>query len=156
MDRKSESDSIYRNILTAFLILIMHVLLVGGIGMLIFFISGIINHTVWVIVGISCASAGGYWIYKRMRSDVRELKNITGDSFKGKDVEVSFLGGVATFKVSDKRGEKRPAGIPVERPRQLIGAGPEDVKTLSELAHLYEKKLITLDEYNRVKKKILK
>lgn len=156
MDRKSENNSIYRNILTAFLILIMHVLLVGGIGMLIFFISGIINHTVWVIVGIACASAGGYWIYKRMRSDVRELKNIVGDSLKGRDIEISFLGGAATFKVNDKRGEKRTDSIPMERPRQLTGAGPEDVKTLSELAHLYEKKLITLDEYNRVKRKILK
>ncbi len=156
MDRKNESNSIYRNISTAFLILSMHVLLVGGIGMLIFFISGIINHTVWVIAGISCASAGGYWIYKRMRSDVRELKNIAGDSFRGRDVEVSFLGGVATFKVSDKRGEKRSGSIPLERPRQLTCAGSEDVKTLSELAHLYEKKLITLEEYNRLKKKILK
>ncbi len=156
MDRKSESNSIYRNIVTAFLILIMHVLLVGGIGMLIFFISGIINHMVWVIVGISCASAGGYWIYKRMKSDVRELKNFAGDSFKGRDIEVSFLRGVATFKVSANRDEKRTGSIPLERPRQLTGAGPEDVKTLSELAHLYEKKLITLEEYNRVKKKILK
>ena len=155
MNQQSE-NTIYKNLLAAFLILIIHVLLVGGIGVLILFFYGIVNHMVWVLLGISCMSAGGVWLYKRLKSDVRAIQNIAGNSFKGKTIEASFLGGVATFKVSDKRGEKRPASIPVERPRQLIATGPEDVKTLSELAHLYEKKLITLDEYNRVKKKILK
>ena len=156
MDWKSESNSIYRNILTAFLILIMHVLLVGGIGVLILFFYGIINHMVWVMLGISCLSAGGYWFYKRIRSDVRELKNIAGDSFRGRDFEVSFLGGAATFKVSDKRDAQGNGSISLERPRQLTGPGSEDVKALSELAQLYEKRLITLDEYNRAKRKILK
>ena len=89
MDQKAE-NTIFKNIFAAFLILIMHVLLVAGIGVLILFFYGIINHIVWVILGVSCLSAGGYWFYKRMRSDVKDLKNIAGDSLKGKNIDVSL------------------------------------------------------------------
>ena len=58
MNQQSEY-TIYQNILTAFLILIVHVLLVGGIGVLILFFYGIVNHLLWVILGISCISGGG-------------------------------------------------------------------------------------------------
>ncbi len=154
MGRRVAEDTIYRNILTVFLILTGHVLLIGGIGALIFFFYGIINHMVWMILGILGLLAGGYWFYKHMKSDMKAL-NLTGDSLKGKTVEVSFLGGVATFKITDSQVSQKIKGLPSDRPRQLTARKPDNIKTLTELAQMYEKKLITFDEYNRAKQKIL-
>ena len=102
MNQQSE-NTIYKSLLAAFLILIIHVLLIGGIGVLILFFYGIVNHMVWVILGISCMSAGGVWLYKRLKSDMKAMRDIAGNTFKGKTVEASFLGGVANFRISDSR-----------------------------------------------------
>jgi hypothetical protein len=154
MYRQSE-HTIYRNILAAFLILAVHVLLVGGIGVMILFFYGIVNHLFWVLLGISCISGGGVWLYKRLKSDVKAMRNITGESLKGKTIEASFLGGMAQFRISDSisagyRGRGAPDTIP-----QLTGpvSGPMD--SLSALAGLFERNLISRDEYIRAKKKIL-
>jgi hypothetical protein len=154
MNHKSE-NTIYKNLLAAFLILIIHVLLVGGIGVLIMFFYGIVNHLLWVILGISCMSAGGVWLYKRLKSDVREIKNLAGDSFKGKTIEASFLGGVANFKISDSRADQNIKQVNSGHTQQLTGPDSDNITTLAELARLYERNLISQDEYERAKKKIL-
>ena len=56
MGQKIENP-LYKNILVAFLILIMHVLLLGGVGVLILFFYGIINYTAWIILGSLCLVA---------------------------------------------------------------------------------------------------
>jgi hypothetical protein len=149
-------NTLYQNILAAFLILIMHVVLVAGIGVLILFFYGIINHMAWIIIGTSCLFIGGYWLYRRIKSDSRVLRNIAGDSLKGKTVEISFLGGMATFKISDSQVNKRINKDPSNSLRQLEAPNSENINSLTELARLYEKKLITSDEYNKAKEKILK
>ncbi len=152
---KLSENTIYSNILTVFLILVTHVLLIGGIGVLVLFFYGIINHMVWMILGILGLFTGGYWFYRHLKSDMKALKDITGDSLKGKTVEVSFLGGVASFRITDSPVSQRIKRLPPGQPRQLAGQKPDNVKALAELAQMYEKKLITFDEYNRAKKKLL-
>jgi hypothetical protein len=154
MSHQSE-NTIYKNLVAAFLILIIHVLLVGGIGVLILFFYGIVNHLVWVIIGISCMSAGGVWLYKRLKSDLKAIQNITGNSFKGKTIEANFLGGVANFKISDSRPAGDTRQISSGQARQLTGPDADSMDSLAELARLYEKNLISQDEYEKAKKKML-
>ena len=152
-----DENSLYKSILGAFLILIAHVFLLGIIGMLILIFHGIINYMGWIILGISLSVIGSwYWFYRRMRSDREMIKKIVGDSLlKGKSVEVSFLGGAATFKLSDSSNIKTIETPSGDR-RQLAGPAPEHTDTLTELARLYEKKLITDEEYNKAKERLLK
>ena len=154
MNQQSE-HTIYKNILAAFLILLIHVLLVGGIGLLILFFYGIVNHLLWVILGISCISGGGVWLYKRLKSDVKAIRNITGESLRGKTIEASFLGGVANFKISDSRSVGDTRQVMSGRTRQLSGPDSDSMGSLADLARLYEKNLISRDEYDRAKKKML-
>jgi hypothetical protein len=154
MNQQSE-HTIYKNILAAFLILLIHVLLVGGIGIVILFFYGIVNHLFWVILGISCISGGGVWLYKRLKSDVKAIRNITGESLKGRTIEASFLGGVANFKISDSRSAGDMRQIIPGRTRQISGPDSDSVDRLADLARLYEKELISRDEYERAKKKLL-
>jgi len=153
-----DENSLYKSILGAFLILIMHVLLLGIIGVLVLIFHGIINYMGWIILGISLSVIGWwYWFYKRMKSDREMIKNILGDSLlKGKSVEVSFLGGAATFKLNDSNTLKTIESDPVGKSRQLEAPAHEYTDKLSELARLYEKKLITDEEYNKAKERLLK
>ncbi|GBD97990.1 MAG TPA: SHOCT domain-containing protein [Nitrospirae bacterium] len=157
MGQKAEHP-LYKNISIAFLILIMHILLLGGIGVLILFFYGIINYTIWIILAGLCLAAGtAYWFYRRMKSDGRALRNMAGGSLlKGKTVEVSFLGGVATFKISDSKAGRTINRDTSSRIKQLAASDYENIKTLTELSRMYEKKLITSDEYNKAKQEILK
>lgn len=141
--------SIFKNISTAFMILLFHVVLIGIIGVLTLFLGWIGNNVGWIILGVSLlTSVAGYLFYRRMKSDGRAIKDIIGDaSLKGKTVEVSFMGGMASFKI----GDSQPGNI-----KQLEDPGSEKVISITELANLYEKELITSDEYDRAKEKILK
>jgi hypothetical protein len=154
MNQQSE-HTIYKNILAAFLILLIHVLLVGGIGVLILFFYGIVNHLIWVILGISCLSGGGIWLYHRLKSDVKAIRNITGESLRGRTIEASFLGGVANFKISDSRSAGNISQGISGFTRRLSGPNADSMDSLADLARLYEKNLISRDEYERAKKKIL-
>ncbi len=155
---KSKDDSIFKSVLFAFMILIMHILLIGGIGVLIFFFYGIMNYMVWILAGVAClVASGGYWFYRRVKSDGEEIKGMVGESIlKGKTVEVSFLGGMASFKIGDSSVNPATRQLPLNQHRQLAAPEPQSVKALTELSRLYEKKLITLEEYNKAKHDIFK
>jgi len=151
-----DENSLYKSILGAFLILIVHVLLLGVIGVLILIFHGIINYMGWIILAIALSVIGSwYWFYKRMKSDKKMIRKIVDDSLlKGKSVEVSFLGGAATFKLSDSNNIKT-IETPSGNRGQLAGPAPEHTDKLMDLARLYEKKLITDEEYNKAKKHLL-
>ena len=57
------------------------------------------------MIGVLFVSMGvAYWFYRRVKSDSRVIKDIIGDaSLNGKSVEVSFLGGMASFKIGDSQ-----------------------------------------------------
>lgn len=128
---KDAEHSLFTNIKAAFLILIMHVLLIGGIGALIFFFYGIVNYTLWMILGIVSLTAGGvYFFVKRLNSDAKDLKNVIGDSVtKGNTVEISFLGGVANFKISNPNVKQIPGNASLKHPEQLVAPKSDKVKS---------------------------
>ena len=100
-------------------------------------------------IGVLCLTmAVAYWFYRRVKSDASVIKDIIGDaSLNGKSVEVSFLGGMASFKI----GDAQQGNI-----KQLEAPKSETIVTLTELGKMYEKKLITSEEFNKAKDKILK
>ncbi len=157
MSEKTE-NGIFKNISVAFMILVIHVLLVGIIGVLAIFFGWMAKNAGWIILGISCITIlGGYWFYRRMKSDGKVIKGVLGEtSLNGKNVEISFLGGLATFKVGDSQTKQITSGEPLTSVKELESPNVGETGTLPELARLYEKKLITLDEYNKAKQKILK
>lgn len=129
MDKEAE-NSIFTNIKAAFLILILHVLLIGGIGALILFFYGIVNHTIWMILGFVSLTAGGvYYFVKRLNSDAKDLKNVIGDSVtKGNTVEISFLGGMANFKISNPNVKQIEGNTSSKRRGQLASPLSENNK----------------------------
>jgi len=153
MGRLAENP-LFKSIFVAFLILIMHVLLIAGIGVLILLFYGIINHMVWMIVGVVLIAIWGYLFYRKVVEDSKDLKNVVGD-MKGKNVEIKLLGGLATFRMGNSVPNNSTKQISSGRPKELAAPETDSVKSLTELSRLYEKKLITLEEYEKAKKDLL-
>jgi hypothetical protein len=152
MGRLAENP-LFKSIFVAFLILIMHVLLIAGIGILILLFYGIINHMVWMIIGFVLIAIWGYLFYRKVIEDSKDLKNVVGD-MKGQNVEIKLLGGLATFRMGDSVLNNINQ-LPSQPPKELAAPETDRVKSLTELSRLYEKKLITLEEYEKAKKDLL-
>jgi hypothetical protein len=87
---------------------------------------------------------------KRERKTLKEMMN--SPMFRGREVEISFLGGMASLKVGKPRQpliEHYPGDI-----KQLEDPDTLHLRELNELVRLFENNLITLEEYNQAKKQI--
>jgi hypothetical protein len=152
----TSENSIYQSLAAAFMILAMHLLLLVSVGIVVLFFYGIINHSFWMVIAISCFFIGCFWLLRRIRASRNVLNEVAGGSFKGKTVEVRLLGGVANFKISDAQSDPQVGHEQANSPKQLAAPPQENVTTLTELARLYENNLITREEYSRAKEDLFK
>ncbi len=149
---KSGSD-LFRGVLLVHVILALHVGLIAMVGLLVIFFGGIARYWVWILIGgLLLGGLGGFWIYRRARAGGRGLfRDAQGGSVApGGTVEVSFLGGLASVKLS------KPTGSPPALERKdppLMLEPPETIRIreLAYLAQMYEKNLITREEFERAK-----
>jgi hypothetical protein len=153
-----EKDSgLLKSIFVGHFIIILHILLIAAIGLLVLFFSGIVAYMGWIFLGATAAiAAGGYCLYRRMKAEGRTLREMLGSPmFRGRSVEISVLGGLASLKIGNPETSGRV--IDLEPPRMQL-EDPADIKVreLSELANLLEKNLVTLEEYNTLKDRLFK
>ncbi len=157
---KKEKDSQYvKSVLMAYFILVLHVILMAALVLMVIFFRGIIDYMIWVFIGgLIAIIVSGYHFYSRMKREQKTLREILNTPrFNGRSVEISFLGGLASFKI----GSANP-NMPALENHASVSLpqleDPESVrkKEFSELVRLLEKDLITLEEYNKFKKEILK
>ena len=85
----------------AYVILILHVLLMLGLGLLVIFFRGVLQYMLWIfLIGTAVVVASGVYFYRRMKTKGRTLKQtLSSPMFAGRPVEVSFLGGMASLRV---------------------------------------------------------
>jgi hypothetical protein len=160
MFMKKEKDSQYFNsVLMAYFVLVLHVILIAALVLMVIFFRGIINYMIWIFIGgLIAIIASGYHFYNRMKREQKTLREILSTPrFSGRSVEVSFLGGLASFKIGGVN-PNLPALDSTSSGRVPQLEDPESVryKEFSELVRLLEKNLITLEEYNKFKEEILK
>ena len=76
--------------------------------------------------------------------------------YRGRDFEVSFLQGLVSLKFGQADGSKAIEHRPSRANLQLEDPETARIRELTELARMYEKNLITAEEYNKTKKQIMK
>jgi Short C-terminal domain len=156
--KKNDGDGLMKSVMMAYLILILHIVLLMGLGILVFFFRGIVHYMLWIVLfgGVGIL-ASGYWFYRRMKAEGRSLRDtLNSPLFRNKTVEVSLLGGLAQFRVGQSN---RPPLLGDDGPdstRQLEWSGESQVQELTELARLLQSGLITPDEYEQAKQKIFR
>ena len=159
LNKISEENKHFKSVLMASFILVLHVLLIAGLVMLVIFFRGIINYMIWIFIGgAAVILASGYHFYKRLQKDGKNLREMMSSSRLGSSpIEVSFLGGIASFKIGRPGSTPALSSDAAGRPlQQLEDPATVRIRELTELVRLLEDNLITLDEYNKVKQQILK
>lgn len=156
--KKKDGESPFKGIMLAYFILVLHVLLLAGVGLMVIFSRGIINYTLWIFIGsVVIIIVAVYYIYRRMKEEGKTLKEILRSPiFSGRPVEVSVLGGLASFKI-DRPGNMPTLGNDQSKQfLQLEDSSSMRIRELTELANLLENNLISRDEYNIAKRQIFK
>jgi len=155
-DKTTEGSGLFKGMFMAYSILLLHLILLAGLGCLILFFRGMVLYMVWIFLGGSVlVTYAGYRVYKRMRDERKNLGELLSlPMFTGRSVEVNLLGGLASLKVGN-RDDCDIKPYPYNTSRQLEDPATNRIRELRELARLFENKLITLDEYNRTKEQLL-
>lgn len=149
-------DSLFNNVLICYCVLILHVLLIAILGLLVIFFRGIINYMFWIcLIGISSFVASGYFTFKRLKKEGKTLKQaLSSPLFCGRSVELSILGGLASFKLG-KPDDIKTLETAFGSQCKLL-EDPKTIQTqeLAKLANLLETGLITMDEFDTLKQRI--
>ena len=100
------NESLFHSVFTAYVILILHVVLIAAIGFLILMFGGIISHMVWILLGMFVVvGASGYFFFKRLKAGGKSLgATLRQSPFHDRPVEVSLLGGLASLRIGNQRG----------------------------------------------------
>ncbi len=157
-NNKADSSGLMKSIFAAHLILILHVLLIAGIGCLVLFFRGIVQYMAWILI---FGSAGiflvGWLIRRRMIKEGKQLREMLSlPALSGRTIEVSVLGGMASIRLEkpeDSQVSEHQSMI--SHSQNLIGSESYHLRELSELVELLNQNLITLEEYNKFKTKII-
>lgn len=156
LNKKKENEGLVKSVLMAYLVLLLHVLLVACLALLILFFRGIVNYLIWIFLGGTLIILFSAWrFYRRMKTEGKTLQEILKNPiFEGREVEISLLGGLASLKVG------KPDHLSLEdfssQTKQLEDPETIRLRELNELVRLFENNLITLEEYNQAKKQIFK
>lgn len=159
MQPKSENkrEGLFKSIILAYTILILHVLLLAGLGLLVLFFGGMVQYLFWIVIGgMALVALSGYLFYRKLRREGRSLKEaMQSPVFQGRSMEISFLGGMASIRL----------GAPTQPPAIEAGNGetplaledPEErrIREIKELGRLLEKNLITPEEFATAKRRVL-
>ncbi len=149
--KKKEKEGFLKGVFMAYFILLFHVFLFACLGFLVLFFRGVMHYMIWIFAACSAAIiASGYLFYKRMIVEGKNIRDLINTPlFNNRSVEVSFLGGMAAVKIGNG-GVALPAPPPAPV-LQLEDPSAARLRNLKALAELYEKGLITEDEYHQAK-----
>lgn len=156
--KRKNSDGLFRSVMMAYMILVLHLVLIAGLGLLVLFFRGIVQYMLWIFLfGAAALMGSGYWFYRRMRAEGRTLREmLRSPLFRDKTVEVSLLGGMAAFRIGQSTDRARRVPGAFESPRQLDWSDQSPVHDLTELARLLESGLITSEEFEKAKQKLFR
>jgi hypothetical protein len=150
------TQGLFKSVMLAYFILILHVILAAGLVLLVVFFHGVTTHLLWILSGgITLILVSGYLFYRRMKSEGKTLRDILNSPvFNGRSVEINLLNGLACFRLGKERTLPVIESKIIGPERQLEEPVSMKIRKLSELAGLVRENLITIDEYNLLKKEL--
>jgi len=150
-------ESIFKGVLLAYFVLVFHVVLIIGLGVIMLFFGGVIAHLPWILAfGFIAVVGSCYLWWQHLKKRGKSLRDILKDPiFEGRSVEVTLLGGLASFKLGQPRESLTIEHSTSEGPRQIQDSTTRHAEELTKLALLLKQDLITIDEYLEAKKDIM-
>jgi hypothetical protein len=160
MKHKSEKPTmeLFKGVLLAHMILGLHVALICLIGLVVIFFGGIARYWAWIFLGgLGLTAAAAFLVYRKLKAQgrnlVRDLQGVAVPS--GSTLEVRFLGGLASVKFARPAASSHPEIAAPSAPPLLEDPETQRLRELAALAQLYEKNLLTREEFERAKGTLL-
>ncbi len=157
--RPRDKDGLFKSIFTAYFILLLHVFLLAGVGLSVVLFKGVYHYLPWIMASIGILVLAIAWIfYRRMRESSSQLRDILAvPEFQDRTVEVRLLGGLASFKVKARQNNQALLDHSTNHPdAHLIESAVDRAeRKMLELNTLYEKNLISKDEFDRARQDII-
>jgi hypothetical protein len=140
------------------MILGLHVVLICLIGLIVIFFGGIARYWAWIFLGgLGLTAAGAFFVYRKLKAQsgglIRDLHGISVPS--GSSLEVRFLGGLASVKFDRPAASSGLEITAPSGPALLDDPETQRFRNLTHLAQMYEKNLITREEFERAKGALL-
>jgi len=161
MTNKSDHSSlpqegIFRGVLLAYLILVLHVVLILGLGIVMLVFGGVVTYLPWILAaGLLIILGSCYFWWKHMKKRGRKIRDIMRDPlYQGRSMELSFLGGVVSLKLGQGSEPLAIDHSPLQTQKQIVDQETLRAEELTRLAHQLKDDLITIDEYLEAKKEI--
>ena len=171
--KPTDKEGIFKSLFAAYFVLLLHVFLVAGVGVAVVLFKGVYQYLPWILSGIAAFIIALFWIFylriKRSSTDIKDV--LSHPAFQNRNVEIKLLGGVATFKLSlPASGGDNLLSSGASQNVALLEQGITDnssqslrlesghthiERRLSELASLYDRNLINVEEYEMAKRRIL-
>ncbi|MBW1742689.1 MAG: hypothetical protein JRJ47_04565 [Deltaproteobacteria bacterium] len=150
-------ESIFKGVLLAYFVLVFHVVLIIGLGAIMLLFGGVVAHLPWILaLGFVAVVGSCYLWWQHLKKRGKSLRDILRDPlFEGRSVEVTLLGGLASFKLGQPTESLTIEHSASEGPKQIPDSTTRHVEELTKLALLLKQDLITIDEYLEVKKDIV-
>ena len=155
----NQGENLFKAVIMTHIILFLHLLIIAGLVLMVIFFRSITRHMLWVFLGATgLFMLSSLFIYWRIKSKGKKiLHDIESSSlFQGRSFEVSFLRGLASLKFGQPDDQKAIEISSSEAKFQLEDPETIRIRELTELARMYEKNLITSEEYDKAKRQILK
>jgi hypothetical protein len=150
-------SGIFKGIMMSHVVLVLHLLLFAGIAVVVTFMGGVMQYMVWILLaGMIVIALSAYLIFRRLRREGRSIADaLRSPMFRGRSVEVSLLGGFATMRLESGTPDSaiQKSG---STPMQLEDPETSRIREINSLAQLLEKKLITPDEFDTAKQRLLR
>ncbi len=156
---KNQGENLFKAVIMTHIILFLHLLIIAGLVLMVIFLREVTQYALWVFLGATgLFMLSGLFIYRRIKSKGKKMFHDIENSslFQGRSFEVSFLRGLASLKFGQPDDLKAIENPSSEVKFQLEDPETVRIRELTELARMYEKNLITSEEYNRAKNQILK
>ena len=156
---KNQGETLFKAVIMTHIILLLHLLIIAGLVLMVIFLRGVTQYMLWIFLGATgLFMLSGLFIYWRIKSKGKKMFHDIENSslFQGRSFEVSFLGRLASLKFGQAEELKAIENPSSEAKYQLEDTETVRIRELTELARMYEKNLITSEEYIRAKNQILK
>ena len=144
---------LFKGVLLAHLIIGLHVGVIALIGLLVIFFGGIARYWGWILLGgLTASGLFGVFLYHKVKSRGRDIYRDIRNApvMPGGTLEVSLLGGLASVKFSKSADAPALPHAPAF-PALLEDPATLRIRELSNLAQMYEKNLITREEFEQAK-----
>lgn len=151
-------EGLLKGIFMAYTILLLHLVLIAGLGLVVIFLTGVANYLSWILIGgIGLIALSAYLFFRRLKNEGKTLgETLRAPDFQGRELEVSLLGGLATMRLGKPDPRKELSSG--EAGRKLLPETDESarIREIESLAQLLEKELITREEFDHAKKRLLR